>query len=102
MADVSGLAGNVTLGITGRADPVEGFVGNIRLGRGQKIMEVASQMRPTGRFAQTLHTIGIKLLEPGITPVTVRLQNAASTCQMAENMLLLPVRCGPIDSTGRY
>lgn len=91
MADVSGLAIDVALNVVRLADLIERLAGDLGLGRGPKIVEVASQMRPTGGFAQTGHTIGFRLAKLGEALVTVGLQDGADVGQMAENVLFLPV-----------
>ena len=99
MADVSGLTVDVALDVVELADPVERLAGDLGFGRGPKVVEVAPQMGPTGRLAQTRRAIGFRLVELGIALVAVRLQDAAGVGQMAENVLFLPVWREPIDST---
>ncbi len=101
MTEVSGLTVNVAFNVVELADPIERLAGNLRLGRGPKIVEVAPQVRPTGRFTQRGYTVSSRRVKLGIALVTVGLQNSAGICQMVENVLFLPVWCKPSDSTGR-
>jgi hypothetical protein len=64
-------------------------------------MEVASQTSPTCRLTQTPRIIGFLLVKLGITFLGVRLQNTAGIDPMAWDMLFLPDRYEPIDSTRR-
>ena len=93
MADVSGLTVDVALNVVELADPVQRLAGDLGLGRGPKIVEVAPQMRPTGGFAQMRNAISFRHIKLGIAFVAVRLQNAARVSQMAQDMLFLPVWC---------
>ena len=63
-------------------------------------MEVAPQMRPTGRFAQARHATRFRHVQLSIAFVTIRLKDPTRISQMAQDVPLLPVRCKPIDSTG--
>jgi len=100
VADVSGLTVDVALNVVEFADPVERLAGDLGLCRCPKIVEVAPQMSPTSCFAQTRDTTRFRLVEFGITFVAVGLQNTARVSQVAQDVLFLPVRCEPIDSTG--
>jgi hypothetical protein len=51
------LTVDVALNVVELADPVQRLAGDLGLGRGPKIVEVAPQMRPTDGFAQTRHSI---------------------------------------------
>jgi len=98
--DIRGPAIDVALNVVKLADPVERFAGDLGFGRGPKIVEVTPQVGPAGRLLQTGHTIEFRRVKLGIALVTVRLQDAADVGQMGQDMLFLPIRCKPIDSSG--
>ena len=63
MADVCGLTVNVAPNVVELANLVECVAGDLGLALSPKVMEVAPQMRPKSRFAQTRHTIGFKSID---------------------------------------
>lgn len=101
MTHVIGLTVDVALDIVDLADPVERLASDLGLGRGPEVVEVSAQVRPTGRFAQTGCTIGIRLIKLAVACVAVRLEDAAGVGQVAQDMLFLPVWREPINSTWR-
>jgi hypothetical protein len=100
MADVRGLAVDVTLSVVELADLIKRLAGDLGLGRPPKVVEVASQVGPTGGLSQTQHATRFRLIKLGIVFVTVGLKDTTGFRKMAQDMLFLPVRCEPIHSTG--
>ena len=77
IADISGLTVDVALDIVELADPVERLAGDLELGLGPEVMEVAPQVGPRGRLAQARFAIGFRRIELGIALVAVGLKDAA-------------------------
>ena len=74
---VSRLARNLALYVIERADPVQRLPGDLGFVCCPDIVEVAAQMRPTGRFTEPGSPVGFGVVKLGIALVTISLEDAS-------------------------
>lgn len=98
-ADIRKLTCNVALDVVKRTDTVEGLACNLGFVRGPDIVEVASPMRPTGCFTESMGPVGQWFVKLSVSLVTIGLKDAIRLPEVMVDVIFFPVRGKVVDST---
>ena len=84
------LARDLAFDVAERADPVQGFAGDLGFGCRPDVMEVTPQMRPTGRLTEPGGPVWFRFVAFGIALAAIRRANDPPDCLL---ILLTPCAC---------
>lgn len=91
VAFCGGSTADLRLDIVKRADPVQGFTGDLRLGGLPDVVKVPAQMRPAGGFAELRGAVEPCLIQVLESAVGVSLQDPFALSEVLSRVLSLVI-----------